>query len=89
MLGSVITNGLMGFAFAIMLLFSLGDLDAILASPTGFPFMQLFLNVTGSPAGATVLALFVSLVAVAANAAVSQLPIPFIPLLPFPYTFND
>ena len=38
-------------------------------SKMGFPFMQLFLNVTGSSAGATILALCISLVALAANAA--------------------
>jgi choline transport protein len=69
MIGSVVMNGIMGLGFAIMLLFSLGDLDELLASPTGFPFMQLFLNITKSSAGATVLILIVSLVAVAANAA--------------------
>lgn len=69
MIGSVVMNGIMGLGFAIMLLFSLGDLDELLASPTGFPFIQLFLNITKSSAGATVLILIVSLVAVAANAA--------------------
>jgi choline transport protein len=69
MVGSVLVNGIMGLGFAIMLLFSLGDLSDLLSSPTGFPFMQLFLNVTKNEAGATVLILVVSLVAVAANAA--------------------
>jgi amino acid transporter len=69
MVGSVFVNGVMGFGFAIMLLFSLGDLNDLLTSPTGFPFMQLFLNITSNKAGATVLILIVSLVAVAANAA--------------------
>ena len=69
MVGSVLVNGVMGLGFAIMLLFSLGDLNDLLTSPTGFPFMQLFLNITSNKAGATVLILIVSLVAVAANAA--------------------
>lgn len=52
-----------------MLLFSLGDLNDLLTSPTGFPFVQLFISVTRSPAGATVLTLCPTLIAVAANAA--------------------
>jgi choline transport protein len=68
-LGSVGANGVMGFGFGVMLLFSLGNLDELLSSPTGFPFMQLFLNITKSHVGATILILVVSFVAVAANAA--------------------
>lgn len=69
MVGSVIVNGVMGLGYCVVLLFSLGDLDQLLSSPTGFPFMQLFLNVTKSPAAASVLSLAISLIAVAANAA--------------------
>lgn len=68
-LGSVVVSGVLGFAYCLVLLFSLGDLNTLLASPTGFPFMQLFENTTGSVAGGTILSLVVSLVAVAANAA--------------------
>ena len=69
MIGSVGVNGLIGLVYAIVLLFSLGDLNNLLESKTGFPFMQLFLNVTRSQAGASILALAISLVALAANAA--------------------
>ncbi|KAH6711871.1 amino acid transporter-like protein [Leptodontidium sp. MPI-SDFR-AT-0119] len=69
MLGSVLVNGILGFGYALMLLFSLGDLGELLESPTGFPFMQLFLNVTESKAGSTILILAVTFIAVAANAA--------------------
>ncbi|KAK4940496.1 hypothetical protein LTR10_019370 [Elasticomyces elasticus] len=69
MVGSVVANGVIGLIYCIVLLFSLGDLDNLLESPTGFPFMQLFANVTKSNAGATVMVLIISLIAVAANAA--------------------
>ncbi|OAG44290.1 hypothetical protein AYO21_01286 [Fonsecaea monophora] len=69
MVGSVVANGIIGFAYCLMLLFSLGDLPSLLESPTGFPFMQLYLNVTKSPAGATTLSLVICLIATAANAA--------------------
>lgn len=41
MVGSVVLNGLIGFAYCLMLLFSLGDLDTVLASPFGFPYIQV------------------------------------------------
>lgn len=69
MIGSVGINGIIGLVYAIVLLFSLGDLNDLLQSKTGFPFMQLFLKVTQSKAGASILALLISSVAVAANAA--------------------
>ncbi|KAJ5686991.1 hypothetical protein N7536_009610 [Penicillium majusculum] len=69
MIGSVMINGVIGLVYAIVLLFSSGDLQSLLESKTGFPFMQLFFNVTGSPAGASVLALCITLIAMAANAA--------------------
>lgn len=69
MVGSVTINGIIGLVYAIVLLFSLGDLDSLLQSKTGFPFMQLFLNVTKSSAGASVLTLCITLIAMAANAA--------------------
>ncbi|KAK5064746.1 hypothetical protein LTR84_000580 [Exophiala bonariae] len=69
MVGSVVANGVLGFIYCLVLLFSLGDLTELLESPTGFPFIQLFLNVTYSQAGATILALIICLIASVANAA--------------------
>lgn len=69
MVGSVVINGFLGFIWCIVLLFCLGDPTIVLSSPTGFPFMQIFYDVTHSPAGASVMSLIVSLIAVAANAA--------------------
>ncbi|KAJ5134999.1 uncharacterized protein N7515_004277 [Penicillium bovifimosum] len=69
MIGSVTINGAIGMIYAIILLFSLGELEPLLQSKTGFLFMQLFLNVTGSPGGASVLSLCITAIAAAANAA--------------------
>jgi len=74
MVGSVVVNGIMGFGYAIMLLFSLGDLEGFLTSATGFPFMQLFLNVTKNKGGATVLILMPTLIAVAGTWSTMFLP---------------
>ncbi|KAL8811337.1 MAG: hypothetical protein Q9200_001864 [Gallowayella weberi] len=53
MLASVGLNGSLGFAIVVATLFCLGDVQAALESPTGFPFIQVFINATRSNAGAT------------------------------------
>lgn len=67
MITGTLINGITGLIYVIVMLYSLGDLNNLLQSPIGFPFMQLYLNVTKSRAGASVMSLCVSLVAVAAN----------------------
>ncbi|KAH8597524.1 amino acid transporter-like protein [Bisporella sp. PMI_857] len=67
--GSVVLNGILGFGYCLMLLFSLGDLGTLLESRTGFPFIQLLANVTKSPAAGSFLSLFASFIALAANSA--------------------
>lgn len=68
-MGSISINGLMGFAFFVMLLFSTGPLDSVLNSATGFPFIQIFLNSTKSHGAATFLSLFPIVIALAAAIA--------------------
>ncbi|KAL5040810.1 hypothetical protein BDW71DRAFT_212759 [Aspergillus fruticulosus] len=53
---SVLINGSLGFGMLLAVLFCPGDLDTALASPTGYPFMEIFLNGTGSVAGAAAMA---------------------------------
>ncbi|KAF5520931.1 Choline transport protein [Colletotrichum aenigma] len=67
MVGSVVANGLMGLVYVVVLLFSTGSLETLLATPTGFPFMQIYLDTTKSRAGATVISLTLITVAVAAT----------------------
>ncbi|TQN66234.1 Choline transport protein [Colletotrichum shisoi] len=69
MVGSVAVNGLMGLVYGAVLLFSTGPLDALLATPTGFPFMQIFADATRSLPAATLLSLPLVLTAVAATVA--------------------
>ncbi|GAM43388.1 hypothetical protein TCE0_050f18159 [Talaromyces pinophilus] len=52
---SMILNGIVGFAMMLTLLFCLGDVDSVLESQTGFPFIQIFYNSVRSVAGATVM----------------------------------
>lgn len=69
MIGSVTVNGILGIGYCTMLLFSTGGLDVLLSTPTGFPFMQIFLDATRSAAGATAMSLIITLTAVAATVA--------------------
>jgi amino acid transporter len=39
---SMILNGLVGFVMIVTLLFCLGDVNSVLDSTTGFPFIQIF-----------------------------------------------
>ncbi|KAK0382770.1 hypothetical protein NLU13_9866 [Sarocladium strictum] len=55
MVGSVIGNGLIGLAYCIMLLYSTGPLEDILATKTGLPFIQIYLDATRSNVGTTLL----------------------------------
>jgi amino acid transporter len=49
---SVLINGTLGFSMLIAVLFCLGDLDAALATPTGYPYMEIFYQATDSLPGA-------------------------------------
>jgi amino acid transporter len=69
MVGSVVINGLMGFVYCIVLLYSAPSLDQMLGTSTGFPFMEIFLQATRSHAGATIMALLLCAIATAATVA--------------------
>lgn len=53
MVASVALNGSLGFAMVVATLFCLGNAEDAINSPTGFPFIEVFLNATGSKGGAT------------------------------------
>lgn len=55
MMWSVYLNGLMGFIMAITICFCPGDFSGIVDTPTGYPFIQLFYNVTKSYAATNTL----------------------------------
>ncbi|CAG8045893.1 unnamed protein product [Penicillium salamii] len=48
MMSSVAVNGILGFIMLITLCFTLGEVDKVLETPTGFPFIEIFYNTTGS-----------------------------------------
>jgi amino acid transporter len=51
MMWSVGLNSILGFVMVLTLCFTMGDQASILASATGYPFIQIFFNVTGSYSG--------------------------------------
>lgn len=42
----VIVNSILGFVMAITISFTLGDITNILATPTGYPFIQMYVLAT-------------------------------------------
>ena len=60
---SITLNGLLGFGMLIALLCSATDLGAALDAPSGFPFLEIFRQATGSTSGTiTVLVIFIILI---------------------------
>jgi len=47
-MAAVGVNGVLGFVMLVTLCFTLGDVNSILSSATGFPFIQIFYNTTQS-----------------------------------------
>lgn len=67
MLGMLL-NGTLGFSMILAVLFCMGQLPE--ESQTGFPFMDIFLNATKSPAGATAMSSIIILMCFCATVGV-------------------
>ena len=55
MMWAVVLNTVMALGFLITLLFCIGDVDAAINTPTGFPVIQILYQATESKAGATII----------------------------------
>jgi len=75
MFGSVVVSGVLTFPYIIALLFAIGDIDVLLASPTGSPITQLFVNVTGSNAGGIALNCIITIIATVATTGISSVAV--------------
>ena len=64
---SILLNGAMGFAVLLVTLFSLDNVEKVIKTPTEYPYMQVFLDSTGSVAGATTMASIVAVMEFSAN----------------------
>ncbi|GAB7363675.1 hypothetical protein MBLNU230_g4245t1 [Neophaeotheca triangularis] len=58
-LSAMLINGAVGFAMMITILYCLNDIEQVLNTPTGFPFIQIFSDSVRNTAGATVMAALV------------------------------
>lgn len=64
MVWTAVVNGAMGWIMIITLCFFIGDISTILETSTGYPFIQVLYNVTGSKAGTSVLVAIIIVVVV-------------------------
>lgn len=55
-IASVLINGFMGFGILMATLFGIGNLNAVLDTPTGYPFIEIFMQATQSISGTTIMA---------------------------------
>lgn len=71
--GSIIINGITGFAMLIAILYCIGDIDAALNTPTMYPFIEILTQGARSVGGGTALAaLLVTMFTLATLAAVAS-----------------
>ncbi|KAF1992509.1 amino acid transporter [Aulographum hederae CBS 113979] len=54
-LTTVLLNGTLAWVFLIVTLFGISDISAVLATPTGFPIIEVFAQITKSATSATVM----------------------------------
>ena len=64
---SILINGVMGFSMLIATLFCIGDLNAALSSPTGYPFMEIISQAIHTTSGTAVLVALVFVLALCAT----------------------
>ncbi|KAI9632976.1 amino acid transporter, partial [Dioszegia hungarica] len=65
-------SGLLGFMFLLPIMFTLGDLATILASPTGQPLPEIYLEATGSNSAAFGLFFLILVIGLSCGLACSQ-----------------
>jgi amino acid transporter len=67
---TIVINATIAFGFVLVVLFSIGDVDNALATPTGYPIMEIFLQATGSAKAATIMQSAIILVGLASSLGV-------------------
>ncbi|KAK5203633.1 hypothetical protein LTR41_010660 [Exophiala xenobiotica] len=67
MIWTIVVNGALGFLMLVTFLYTLGDLNEDLTSPTGYPIIQVFHTATGSAGGASGLTCVLIILNVCAN----------------------
>ena len=70
MIGTILTNGLLGFGMIVALLFAMGDINTILESPAsaaGYPFIAIYYQATGSLNGTNAMTAVSLVIVIMAN----------------------
>ncbi|GIC92864.1 putative amino acid permease [Aspergillus udagawae] len=67
---TIVINGTLAFGFILVMLFCIGDIHAILHSPTGFPIIAMFYQATGSVHATTAMQSAITLIGFVSNIAV-------------------
>ena len=63
----ILLNGVLGLGMLIAALFCLGDLDTILSTPTGYPFMAIFQQALGDINGALTMSALITIMGICAT----------------------
>lgn len=58
MIANTVVNGALGWIMVVTFCICLGNVTEVLASPTGYPYIQVFYNATNSTTGTTILIAF-------------------------------
>ncbi|KAJ5827392.1 hypothetical protein N7447_004155 [Penicillium robsamsonii] len=61
---SVLINGILGFGMLIAVLFCSGDIQDALDGPTGYPYIEIFYQATGSTAGSVVMSTIILVIGI-------------------------
>ncbi|CAG8979944.1 hypothetical protein HYALB_00013368 [Hymenoscyphus albidus] len=64
---SIVLNGLLGLAMLLAALFCLGDIETVLSTPTGYPFMAIFQQAVGSLSGALTMSALITIMNICAT----------------------
>jgi choline transport protein len=70
MIWTTFINGALGFVLIVTFCMTLGDVNSVIDTPTGQPYIQVFFNATQSYAGATVLSALVIFMAMFCNLSI-------------------
>ncbi|QDS73034.1 hypothetical protein FKW77_009325 [Venturia effusa] len=67
MIATAMLNGILGLVMVITYCFCITDLESVLASPTGYPFITVFYNATGSKGATTAMTMILVVLILAAG----------------------
>ncbi|PSS15140.1 hypothetical protein M430DRAFT_142583 [Amorphotheca resinae ATCC 22711] len=67
---TILINGSLAFIFAIVILFTIGNIDQALSTSTGYPIIEVFYQATGSKKAATLMLISIIIVGVAGSMGV-------------------